>query len=297
MVGDTAQPLFGGIEAGGTKFVLAVGEAPSAIRARHVLPTTTPDETLGAAAQWLAEHGPLTALGIASFGPVELDRRSPRWGTITDTTKPGWADCPIVGRLAGALDCPVGFETDVNGAAIAEYTLGAGGNERSLAYVTVGTGIGGGLVVDGRCIGGAGHPEMGHIFPRRPAGESDFPGICPHHGDCLEGVASGPAIMARWGARLSDLPADHVAHDYVADYLAQLCHTIFASVAAETIVLGGGVMQTPGLLDKVRQRTKILGSNYLPGRARQQVIAPRLGQDSGICGALLLARQAFEGAS
>ncbi len=295
MASRDAAPLLGGIEAGGTKFVLAVGPSPREIVSRTVIPTTTPDRTLAEVTHWFAEHGPVVALGIASFGPVELDRASPNWGYITDTPKPGWAQTDIAGPLAKALACPVGFDTDVNGAALAEATYGAGGT--SLAYITVGTGIGVGLVTGGRTVHGAGHPEMGHIFPRRDREDFDFPGHCPFHGDCMEGLASGPAILARWGAMLSDLPPGHPAHTYVAGYLAQLCHTAFATVAVETIVLGGGVMQTPGLLDAVRERTFALGAEYLPGRSRQQIVAPKLGQESGISGALQLAARAFEGAN
>ena len=295
MASRDAAPLLGGIEAGGTKFVLAVGPSPREIVSRTVIPTTTPDRTLAEVTHWFAEHGPVVALGIASFGPVELDRASPNWGYITDTPKPGWAQTDIAGPLAKALACPVGFDTDVNGAALAEATYGAGGT--SLAYITVGTGIGVGLVTGGRPVHGAGHPEMGHIFPRRDREDFDFPGHCPFHGDCMEGLASGPAILARWGAMLSDLPPGHPAHTYVAGYLAQLCHTAFATVAVETIVLGGGVMQTPGLLDAVRERTFALGAEYLPGRSRQQIVAPKLGQESGISGALQLAARAFEGAN
>ena len=295
MASRDAAPLLGGIEAGGTKFVLAVGPSPREIVSRTVIPTTTPDRTLAEVTHWFAEHGPVVALGIASFGPVELDRASPNWGYITDTPKPGWAQTDIAGPLAKALACPVGFDTDVNGAALAEATYGAGGT--SLAYITVGTGIGVGLVTGGCPVHGAGHPEMGHIFPRRDREDFDFPGHCPFHGDCMEGLASGPAILARWGAMLSDLPPGHPAHTYVAGYLAQLCHTAFATVAVETIVLGGGVMQTPGLLDAVRERTFALGAEYLPGRSRQQIVAPKLGQESGISGALQLAARAFEGAN
>ena len=295
MASRDAAPLLGGIEAGGTKFVLAVGPSPREIVSRTVIPTTTPDRTLAEVTHWFAEHGPVVALGIASFGPVELDRASPNWGYITDTPKPGWAQTDIAGPLAKALACPVGFDTDVNGAALAEATYGAGGT--SLAYITVGTGIGVGLVTGGRTVHGAGHPEMGHIFPRRDREDFDFPGHCPFHGDCMEGLASGPAILARWGAMLSDLPPGHPAHTYVAGYLAQLCHTAFATVAVETIVLGGGGMQTPGLLDAVRERTFALGAEYLPGRSRQQIVAPKLGQESGISGALQLAARAFEGAN
>ena len=295
MASRDAAPLLGGIEAGGTKFVLAVGRSPREILARQTIPTTTPKQTLAEVSRWFAEHGPLVSLGIASFGPVELDRASPNWGFITDTPKPGWAETDIAGQLGRAFACPVGFDTDVNGAALAEATYCARGT--SLADIPVGTGIGVGIVTAGRTVHGAGHPEMGHIFPRRDRDDFDFPGHCPFHGDCMEGLASGPAIFARWGATLSDLPPEHPAHTYVAGYLAQLCHTAFATVAVETIVLGGGVMQAPGLLEAVRERTFALGAEYLPGRSRQQIVAPKLGQDSGISGALQLAARAFEGAN
>ena len=297
MASRDAVPLLAGMEAGGTKFVLATGHSPREIVARTVIPTTTPQETLAEVTRWFAQHGPAVALGIASFGPVELDRASRNWGHITDTTKPGWMQTDMAGPLGQALACPVGFDTDVNGAALAEASYGAGEGGSSLAYITVGTGIGVGLVTGGRTVHGAGHPEMGHIFPRRDPDDFDFPGHCPFHGDCMEGLASGPAIIARWGAKLSDLPPDHPAHTYVAGYLAHLCHTTFSTVAVETIVLGGGVMQTPGLLDAVRERTFALGAEYLPGRSRQQIVAPKLGQDSGISGALQLAARAFEGAN
>ena len=285
------QPLLAAIEAGGTKFVLAVGSAPDRITARHVIPTRAPEETLAEAAAWFAGQGPLAALGIASFGPVTIDRTSPRWGRIGRTPKPGWADCDVAGYFARQLGVPIGLDTDVNGAALAEALLGAGQGLSSLAYVTVGTGIGGGLVIDGRPVHGAAHPEMGHMFPRRPAGDSGFAGICPSHGDCLEGLACGPAIIARWGASLSDLPADHEAHELVADYLAQLCYTLFAMTACELVVLGGGVSKASGLIDRVARMVRALDGGYLPGTGRHRVVPPALGDNAGITGALLLARE------
>ncbi|OSZ70842.1 fructokinase [Sphingomonas sp. IBVSS1] len=288
----TNIPLLAGIEAGGTKFVLAVGHAPDAITARHVIPTRTPAETLAEASAWFAAQGAIAAMGIASFGPVALDRASPRWGHITNTPKPGWADCDLAGHFARSLGVPVGFDTDVNGAALAEAWLGAGRDAGSLAYVTIGTGVGGGLILDGQLVHGAAHPEMGHMLPRRPANDADFPGICPHHGDCLEGLVCGPAIIARWGQPLSGLPADHPGHAIIADYLAQLCHTLIATTAVEIIVLGGGVMNTPGLIDRVRARTDTLGNAYFPGTGRHRILPPALADNSGITGALLLAQAA-----
>jgi len=281
--------MLGGIEAGGTKFVLAVGTQPDQISARRTIPTGDPAATLAEAAAWFKTQGAITALGIGSFGPVKLDRESPRWGFITNTPKPGWADCDIAGFFAGRLGLPVGFDTDVNAAALAEYAA-AGGQGGSLAYLTIGTGIGGGLVLGGQPVHGIAHPEMGHIYPRRHADDRDFAGICPHHGDCLEGLASGPAIAARWGKSLSQLPADHPGHAIIADYIAQACHMLFASIAVGEVVIGGGVANTPGLIERVAERARELDAGYLPGGPRHRIISPRRGADAGIIGALMLAQ-------
>lgn len=286
-----SRAMLGAIEAGGTKFVLAVGPSPDRILAHHTIPTRTPEATMAEAAEWLAGKGGITALGIGSFGPVELDRTSPKWGFITNTPKPGWADCDIAGYLGQALGVPVGFDTDVNAAALAEYAA-AGRAGGGLAYLTIGTGIGGGVVLDGKPVHGAAHPEIGHIYPRRHQDDVDFAGICPAHGDCLEGLASGPAIIARWGVSLSQLPADHPGHAIIADYMAQACHSLFASVAVETIVIGGGVANTPGLTQRVAERARQLDNGYLPGGDRHRIIAPRLAGDAGITGALMLAEAA-----
>ena len=285
--------LLGAIEAGGTKFVLATGTADGKIRSRHSIATTSPEATLAQARDWFAAQPGISALGIASFGPVELDRTSPQWGHITETPKPGWSNCDLAGYFARELGVPIGFDTDVNGAALGEYRLGAGRGMSGVAYITVGTGIGGGLIVEGKLAHGAGHPELGHYYPRRGPQDRDFAGNCPFHGDCLEGLASGPAILARWGKTLSDLPQDHEAHELVAGYLAQACHTLFACCAIERVVLGGGVMKTPGLLERVRQAAAKAGADYLPGRDRQTVVLPHLGDDAGITGALLLADAAI----
>ena len=285
----SGKPLIGGIEAGGTKFVLAVGHSPSEIIERHEIPTRDPANTLALASEWFEGHGLISALGIASFGPVDLDRSSPLWGHITNTPKPGWENCDLAGYFAERLGVPIGFDTDVNGAALAEYHLGAGQSAKSLAYVTVGTGIGGGLVLDGKAVHGAAHAEMGHILPRRHADDREFKGICPHHGDCLEGLASGPAIKARWGASLSELPADHIAHEIIASYLAQLAHSLIAMTAVEIIVLGGGVMKSAGLLARVDHRASELAAAYFPGGSKHRIVSPGLGQNAGLAGALMLA--------
>lgn len=184
---------------------------------------------------------------------------------------------------------PIGFDTDVNGAALAEHQHGAGKGASSLAYITVGTGIGGGLVLEGQAVHGAAHPEMGHIFPRRHAEDREFGGICPHHGDCLEGLASGPAIKARWRASLSELPADHIAHEIISNYLAQMAHALIAMTAVETIVFGGGVMKTDGLLERVDRRASELDAEYSPDGSRHKIVSPGLGQNAGLAGALMLA--------
>lgn len=285
--------MLAGIEAGGTKFVLGVGSSPDRIEKRHTIPTLTPAETLDEAARWFEEQGQPAAIGIATFGPAGVEPGQPGWGHILGTPKESWSNCDLAGFFGQRFGVPVGFDTDVNGAALGECEFGAGQGASSLAYVTVGTGVGGGVVADGRVLHGAGHPEMGHLYPRRGEHDFVFRGICKSHGDCVEGLASGPAILARWGYTLSDLPPDHEAHGLIASYLAQLCNTIFAATAAETIVLGGGVLQTPGLLQRIRECAKELGGGYFPGSEQQSIVAPGLGQDAGLTGALILARDAL----
>lgn len=285
------------VEAGGTKCLLGLASGPDAVTATCRIPTTTPAETLAAVSEWISRQvqdgGPLDAIGIASFGPLQLDPSAPDWGHITATPKPHWRNADIVGPIAAGHDCPVGFDTDVNGAALAEYRWGAGQGQRALAYITIGTGIGGGAVVDGRLLRGLSHPEMGHIRVPRHPDDSGFAGHCPFHGDCLEGLASGPAIIARWGAPLSTLPADHPARAIIAWYLAQAVVTLQALMAPGRIILGGGVMATPDLLDGVRRAATVLGNGYFVGRADAVVVAPGLGDRAGLLGALALAMDAI----
>ncbi|MDB5723890.1 MAG: fructokinase [Novosphingobium sp.] len=284
---------YGLIEGGGTKFVLGVANAAGEIRSRDRIPTTTPDETLGAAIAWFrAQDLKPTAIGIACFGPLELDPAAPDYGHVTRTVKPNWSGADVAGPFAAAFGCPVGIETDVNGAALAESRWGAGKGIGSLLYVTIGTGVGGGFISNGRLLRGASHPEMGHIrLPRHPA-DRDFAGTCSFHGDCLEGLVAGPAIAARWGASLSELGSEHPAHEIVAWYLGQAVVTWQAMLQPSRIVLGGGVMSTPGLLDAVRQAAATAGSGYFAGDPREIVVAPGLGTDSGLLGALAVAQQA-----
>ncbi len=284
-----SDQLYGLVEAGGTKFVLGVATGKDDIRATTRVPTTTPAETLGAMCAWFREQGPLSRIGVASFGPLDLDPTSSSWGHITTTTKPHWSNANIAGPLKTAFQCPVAFDTDVNGAALAEFRWGAAQGQKAMLYFTVGTGVGGGAIVDGHILRGLSHPEMGHIrLPRHPDDEG-FKGVCPFHGDCLEGLASGPAIMARWGASLSDLAHDHPAHEIIAFYLAQTVVTMQAIFEPGRIIFGGGVMATPGLLDRVIVGAEALGSDYFKGKAREIISLPALGDKAGLLGALALA--------
>jgi fructokinase len=284
-----SSSLFGLVEAGGTKFVLGVADENCDVKATTRIPTTTPNQNIRAMLDWFATHAPLAAVGVASFGPLELDRARPDWGHITKTTKPGWSHADIAGPLVQAFNCPVAFDTDVNAAALAEYRWGAGQGQRTMLYFTVGTGIGGGGVIEGKTLHGLSHPEMGHIrIPRHPH-DLAFSGSCPFHGDCLEGLASGPAIKARWGGSLSELAPDHEAHDIIAWYLAQTVCTMQSIFAPGRIIFGGGVMATPGLIDRIRSEAEALGNGYFVGDLDEIVTLPGLGDQSGLMGALALA--------
>jgi fructokinase len=288
-----SKPLYGLVEAGGTKFVLGVAHGPDEVLATTRIPTTTPGETISAMVDWLAQHGPLAAVGIATFGPVEVDRSSPQWGHILATPKAGWSNTDLVGPLAKRLGCPVGLDTDVTAAALAEYRWGAGQGQPSVLYFTIGTGIGGGAVIGGKPLAGISHPEMGHLRPPLHPADAGFAGVCPFHGMCLEGLASGPAVLARYGALLSDLPPDHEGHAVIAWYLAHAVTTAQAMFEPGRIVLGGGVMGTPGLLERVQAEAERLGNGYFRGKAAEILVRPGLGDRSGLLGALALAEAAL----
>ena len=294
---EAPTSLYACIEGGGTKFVVGIARSPDEVLATARFPTTTPAETLGAVAGWFREqtahHGPVAALGIGSFGPIELDPASSEWGHVLNTPKPAWRGADVCGPLATALGVPIGLDTDVNAAAIAEHRWGAAQGHRVAAYVTVGTGIGGGMIVGGKPVRGVTHPEIGHL-PARRHPDDDFPGICPVHGDCIEGLAAGPAIIARWGASLSDLPADHPGREIVAWYLGQLAVTLQAVLEPGRIVFGGGVLGTPGLLDGIRRHAAAIGAGYYRGRAEEVIVQPGLVDRAGLLGALALAMDAAE---
>lgn len=281
------------IEAGGTKFVVGVADGSRRILARTRIETTCPQEVIPAAIEWLRQQsGNYRAAGIASFGPLDLDPASPKWGHITGTTKSGWSNTDMAGPFGRALGCPVAIDTDVNGAALSEWMWGAGAGTQSSLYLTVGTGIGGGAIVGGQLIRGVSHPEMGHIrMPRHPA-DRDFTGHCPFHGDCLEGLAAGPSIKARWGSSLSHLPSDHVGHEMIAWYLAQAVTTFQAILEPARIIFGGGVMETPGLIERIRDAASAGSNGYFAGDAQKVIVPPMLGNDSGLLGALAISRTA-----
>jgi fructokinase len=287
---------FGCIEAGGTKFVVGIVSGSGDIGETLRVDTTSPEETLVKAFDWLRAQGSLDAIGIASFGPVELDRASPHWGFITRTTKHGWDMTDFGARAAREFGVPVGFDTDVNGAALSEARWGAAKGQKIAVYVTIGTGIGGGAIVDGVPLQGLSHPEMGHVRLQRHAEDLGFKGSCPFHGDCLEGLASGPAIMARYGVSLSEMPQDHVAHEMIAFYIGQFVTLLQSMMEPGRIVLGGGVMGTPGLIERVRIEADRIGGGYFRGKAEEIVVAPGLGNKAGLLGALALAQDALASA-
>lgn len=284
-----ADATYGLIEAGGTKFVLGLADSAGRIAMRARIDTTTPDETLAAAVDWFLSRGQrLQAIGIASFGPLDLDRASLGYGCLRATPKPGWSGADLVRPFAEAFGCPVSIDTDVNGAALAEARWGAGKGLGSLLYLTIGTGIGGGFVSGGSLLQGLSHPEMGHIRMPRQADDLGFAGTCPFHGECLEGLAAGPAVKARWGQSLSELGPDHPGHGIIGWYLGQALSTFQAIMEPARIVLGGGVMGTPGLLERVRAETDAAGAGYFVGKADDVVVAPALEGDSGLLGALAI---------
>ena len=290
--------FYGAVEAGGTKVNLAVGSGPTDIVASARVDTTTPEVTIPAILEFFEPHrAKLQSFGVASFGPIRIDRTASDWGRLLATPKQGWSGASIVRPLADRFGLPVGLDTDVSAAALAEHRLGALRGLRSGAYITVGTGIGGGLIADGRAIHGVMHPEIGHIRVLRLLdGDDYFAGSCPYHGDCLEGLASGPAIQQRWGSSLSQLPHDHVAQSLIADYLGQACATLVLTVSTGRIVVGGGVSHTPGLHAAIAARMRHWLGGYLTDKdvnADTFVIAPSLGDRAGLVGAMLLAQGAL----
>ena len=291
-------PLYAGLEAGGTKFNCVVGAGPDDIRAETRIPTTTPEATLREALEFFraqrATLGPLTAAGVASFGPVDLDPASAAYGFITSTPKPGWAHTDIVGPVRQALGVPLQFDTDVNAAALGEGRWGAAQGLDHFIYLTVGTGIGGGGLVGGAMLHGLVHPEMGHVRIPHDRTADPYEGHCPFHGDCLEGLACGPAMNARWGRPAEELPDDHPAWALEARYLALALNDFVCTLSPRRIILGGGVMERLSLFPRIHRELQSLLNGYvqapqITAHIDRYVVPPAFGPRAGLIGALALA--------
>jgi fructokinase len=293
-------PLYGGVETGGTWCVCGLGHGPGQLLAREQFPTGSPGETLERIAAFFESHPRPVALGVGAFGPLVLDDRSPRWGYVTTTPKPGWQETSVAQALRERLGLPIALDTDVGAAALAEQRWGAGTGVPSLCYLTVGTGIGAGLIHDGRIWRGLIHPEVGHMRIPHDRHRDPFEGSCPVHGDCWEGLAAGGAMAGRWGADPRDLPADHPAWELEAEYLALGILAIVCVASPHRIVLGGGVFEHPGMLEAVRARLPGLLAGYLDSPLLgtgidEYLVAPGLGDDAGVLGAIALAQDLVPG--
>jgi fructokinase len=289
---------YGGIEAGGTKWVCGVGEGDADVLETETFPTTTPEETIARAAEFFRGRR-LEAIGVASFGPIDIRRASPTWGYITTTPKDGWAYVDLVGSLGAALEIPIAFDTDVNAAALAEWRWGAGVGLDTFCYLTVGTGIGGGVIVNGALLHGLLHPEIGHMRIPHDRARDPFEGVCPYHGDCLEGLASGEAIRRRWGRSAEELCDDAAVWELESEYLALGLMNLVCTLSPQRIVLGGGVPKQATLLPLVGHRLQVLLADYFaaseltePDAIDRYVVAPGLGDQAGLLGAIELARTA-----
>ncbi|MES2594310.1 MAG: ROK family protein [Verrucomicrobiota bacterium] len=305
MSGSNQQPLIAAIEAGGTKFVCGIGRGPHEILATHRIDTTTPEETLESVCRWFSrmklEHGPFEAMGVGSFGPVDLNPKSESYGFITSTPKPGWQHTDVVTRLKHRFKVPVGFDTDVNAAVLGEYLWGAGQGIDPLVYITVGTGVGGGVLVNGQLLHGALHPEIGHLAVPPPtnslAVQRDCQ--CPFHKSCVEGYVCGPSIAKRWGVRADTLPLDHPAWEEISDAMGHALMNICLTLSPRRIILGGGVMEQPHLIPLIRGKLMSHLNGYLliPQLGKeidQFVVPPGLGARSGLLGSLALGRMALD---
>ena len=289
--------LFGALEAGGTKMVCAIGNELGEIIESLSLPTLAPFETMPKLVNFFKNYK-IDSLGIGSFGPLDLNKKSKNYGFITSTPKLAWKDYPLLTVFAEELGVPVELDTDVNAAALAEIKLGAAKGLSSCLYVTIGTGVGGGLIVENNLVHGLVHPEIGHMY-LLPHKDDPMPeGACPYHGNCLEGLASGPSIQKRWGISAKDLSAEHKAWKIEAYYLAQMCVNVILTVSPEKIVLGGGVMQQKHIFPLIRQETQRLLASYVAhddilNNIDNYIVSPGLDTYSGIKGALLLAKKAI----
>ena len=284
--------IFGAIEAGGTKFVCAISDETLKIKERISIPTTTPEETLAEVFNFFDTY-PVDAIGIGSFGPIDVNPLSETYGSITSTPKPGWKNFPFLKKMKKRYDIPYGWTTDVNAAAYGEIKKGAAIGKNSCIYITVGTGIGAGVVVDSKVIHGFGHPEAGHILVKRDD-RDNYEGTCPYHKDCLEGIAAGPAIGKRFGVTAQELPENHVAWEIEAYYLAQALVNYTLVLSPEKIIFGGGVMKQTQLFPLIYKEFSKLMNGYVSTPSLEEYIVPcALGDNAGITGCLLLAQDAI----
>jgi fructokinase len=276
-----------------------VASGPDEVRAQTSFSTTKPEETLGRAVAFFKAHEPFAALGIGTFGPCNLNPASPAYGCLSTSIKPGWKQANMLGAFRRTFDVPVVIDTDVNAAALGEYTWGAGQGLEMVLYLTVGTGIGGGGVIKGRTMHGLFHPEMGHIRLPRVPGDDSFAGVCPYHGDCLQGLASGPALEARWGKPAGELPPDHPAWRMEAHYLALAIHNYICTLSPNRVILGGGVMHQRHLFPLIREEVRRLLNGYIQlpmvlEKIDEYIVPPALGDRAGVLGAIALAKQTAE---
>lgn len=285
--------MIGAIEAGGTKFVCAVSENDLQIKDKVTIPTTQPSETLEQVFEFFDQYS-LEAIGIGSFGPIDVNQNSETYGYITTTPKTAWQNVDFVGQMKERYGVPIGWTTDVNAAALGELEKGAAQGKKSCIYLTVGTGVGGGAVVDGKPLEGFGHPEMGHLLVRMHE-EDTFGGFCPYHENCLEGLAAGPAIEKRYGKKAQDLADQQEVWEMESYYLAQALVSYTLILSPERIILGGGVMKQKQLFPLIRQEFEQLLNGYVATPDLQEyIVSPGLGDDAGITGSLLLAKRELE---
>ncbi len=288
--------LYGGLEGGGTKFVCAVGTGPDKIVEETRIPTTTPEETIRKAIEFFKKFK-LAAIGMGMFGPVDLNQSSSTYGFITSTPKAGWANTNILGAFRQAFELPLAYDTDVNAAAFGEFSwIQENQKLASLAYYTIGTGIGGGFIINGEVIHGLTHPEAGHVRIPHDRKVDPFPGVCPYHGDCLEGLANGPALATRWRKPAEELPQGHPAWELEATYIAHALASMICILSPQRIILGGGVMQQQALFPLIRKKVRAglngyIASPVIAGSMEDFITPPGLGKRSGILGAIAMAKK------
>ncbi|QJD84858.1 ROK family protein [Cohnella herbarum] len=290
--------LIGAVEAGGTKFVCGLGNEKGEVLDRVSFPTENPEKTLARVIEYYRDKQ-VEALGIGSFGPINIDRSSPQYGHVTTTPKPGWVNYPVLSELKKSFDIPIGWDTDVNAAALGEATWGAAKGLDSCLYYTIGTGVGVGVFAEGRMVHGLVHPEGGHVLTRRHPDDT-YEGKCPYHGDCLEGMAAGPALEARWKVKGSELPADHPAWEMEAFYIGQALVSAILLLSPKKIILGGGVMHQLQLFPLIREQVRANLKGYVAtpaleiGGIDEYIVPPTLGDNAGLCGSIALGLRAYE---